>query len=249
MTHFTGRAARGFAIAFSALLLLGSAPAVVLAHANLGQSAPSADQTLAGAPPNVSISFTETPDPSGTGLTVQDSVGGQVDLGNQVVSPADKQASVGLSPIGPGVYTVAWFSRSAEDGDDAKGFFAFAVGAPSAPPVASIQGTGGANPGQSRADELSVSLAALPAEGPHTFEVAVASSGQPVVDAQRVSLRLSSSTTNLGTSVVMASPQGDGRYLATTWLPGLPGSWQADVIVRRAGLDDSVANFSIQVGS
>jgi len=243
------RVARSLAIGCGVAVLFGTATLDVLAHANVGQSAPAADQTLAGGPDRVRLSFTETPDPAGTGLAVLDGGGAQVDLGDQVVSAADSQASVGLGPLGPGVYTVAWGSRSAVDGDDAKGFFAFAVGTPAAAPVLSIQGPGGANPGRATADDLAITLGALPGAGPHTFEADLATGGRPLADAQRVTLRLSSQNMDLGTSVVPAVSQGDGRYLATTWLPSLAGAWQAEVVVRRAGLDDSSATFTMQIGS
>ena len=246
---YLARAARALAIGCGVAVLFGTAAPDVLAHANVGQSVPAADQTLAGGPDRVRLSFSETPDPAGTGLMVGDANGVQVDMGDQVVSPADKQASVGLNPLAPGVYTVAWHSLSADDGHDAKGFFAFAVGVPQAAPIATIQGPGGTNPGLAAADDLAVRLGAVPASGPHVFEVAIANNGLPLIDAQRVSLRLSGQTMDLGTSVVLANSQGDGRYLATTWLPSLAGAWQAEVIVRRAGLDDSSAMFNLRVGS
>src|SRR5436190_802840 len=110
-----GRFARRLVAGCGVALLLGASPLQVLAHANLGTSSPAADQTLAAGPDRVRVAFTEMPDPAGTGLSVGDANGVQVDLGDQVVSSADKQASVGLSPLGAGVYTVAWYSRSAED--------------------------------------------------------------------------------------------------------------------------------------
>ena len=244
-----GRAARALAFALGASAAVAASPLVVFAHANLSQSQPAADQTLAGGPDRVWLSFTEALDPAGTGLVVLDGGGAEVDLGDQVVSAADKQASVGLAALGPGVYTVAWGSRSAADGHDAKGFFAFAVGAPAAAPILAIQGPGGANPGQAQLGDLNVTLGAAPSAAPHVLQVGLVSGSQPIVDAQRVSIRLTSQAMDLGTGVVLAAPQGDGRYLATSWLPSLPGLWQAEVIVRRAGLDDVSAVFNIQTGA
>lgn len=239
------RLATALAIGCALGFLLGAVPLGVLAHANLDQSRPTADQALAGPPDEVWMSFTEAADGAGTGLAVLDGSGTRVDLGNAALSPDGRQATVGLGPLGPGVYTVAWHSHSADDGDDAKGFFAFAVGAPTAPPIMHLQGPLGANPGRAEAGGLAISLAARPGAGPRTLVVALAAGGQPVVDAQRVWLRLSSARLDLGTGVVEAAPQADGRYLATTWLPSLPGNWQAEVRVRRAGFDDVAATLEL----
>jgi copper resistance protein C len=241
------RAPRALAVAGGLLLLAVATASSAAAHANLRAADPPADQTLATGPDRIRLTFTERPDPAGTGLTVLDGAGARVDLGNVAVSSAESSATVGLNALGPGVYTVAWTSRSLDDGDDAKGFFSFGVGAPVAAPIASIQGPGGANPGLATVDDLTISLSTPATVGQRALEVAVQSGGQPLVDAQRVQIRLSSPALDLGVATLAAAPQGDGRYVASTWLPTLPGSWQADVQVRREGRDDVLATFTLQL--
>ncbi len=115
-------------IALLALGLIGAGQA--LAHAQLARSEPVANAVLPRSPGEVRAWFTERLEPRFSQLTVQNAQNERVDLGNSRVAPTDPyQMTVGLPPDLPeGVYTVAWKTLSTEDGHEAHGLFAFAVG-------------------------------------------------------------------------------------------------------------------------
>src|SRR5439155_9544764 len=86
--------------------------------------------------------------------------------------------------------------------------------------------------------------------GDNTFDVLVKNkAGQPVSDAERVSLRITMLDMDMGEAEAITAPRGDGHYAVSgPYLP-MSGNWQTRVIVRRAGLDDVDAAFKLQMGS
>jgi methionine-rich copper-binding protein CopC len=98
---------------------------VVQAHARLLWSDPVADSVVSPAPDHLTLGFSENL-ARGTSITVTDADGNDVTAGG-IARSAD-QATVMLGAIGPGLYTVAWTSVSADDGHEATGSFQFTVG-------------------------------------------------------------------------------------------------------------------------
>src|SRR5205823_916102 len=86
--------------------------------------------------------------------------------------------------------------------------------------------------------------------GDNTFDVLVKNkAGQPVGDAERVTLRITMLDMDMGEAEAITTPRGDGHYVVSgPYLP-MSGNWQTRVIVRRAGLDDVDAAFKLQMGS
>lgn len=124
------RAGALLALALCALLCLVAAEAQ--AHALLSSSSPAANATLAKAPQQILLNFTEPPDPKLSLVEVVDSSGRVVPGVSpvQAVPGKPQQLRVALSRELPtGVYTVNWRSVSATDGHVADGAFAFGVGA------------------------------------------------------------------------------------------------------------------------
>ena len=126
----------GAAVGMSLAMLLGFvAPAA--GHALLVSSDPAAGASLATAPPEVTLTFTEEPDPALSTVKVLATDGTSVGAGPVSAVPGKpKELRVALGKLQPGVYTVSWRTVSSVDGHLASGSFAFGVGvaAPSAAP-------------------------------------------------------------------------------------------------------------------
>ncbi|HEX5452123.1 MAG TPA: copper resistance protein CopC [Candidatus Limnocylindrales bacterium] len=115
------------------LALAVAHPGMVAAHALLRSSSPTANSSLAGPPQEVSLTFTEPPDPRLSTVEVLDS-SGKVQAGNVGTAktapgqPATLQLD--LPDLPNGVYTITWRTVSSVDGHLAAGSFAFSVGVP-----------------------------------------------------------------------------------------------------------------------
>lgn len=115
----------------SIALLAWQIPAwVASAHANLDRSDPADGQQLNTAPSRVSLTFTETPDPELSSVTVLDAGGNEVQAGPAQPTPGDPKTLVVPLPqdLPDGVYTVSWRVVSEEDGHTTAGALAFGVG-------------------------------------------------------------------------------------------------------------------------
>lgn len=96
---------------------------------------------------------------------------------------------------------------------------------------------------------LTLALASLQ-PGANTFDVVIRDThGNPVSDAQRVTLRIAMLDMDMGEAEVVAEPRGAGHYLASGPYLAMSGRWQVRVIVRRAGLEDVEATFVLEIGS
>lgn len=121
---------RRFALAF----LIAAAASIGLgltadAHALLRSSVPADGQTLDRAPAQVSITFTERPDPRLSIVHVYNAGGQKLERGRAQPASADPNTLlVALPSLPNGVYTVGWTTVSAVDGHVASGAFAFGVG-------------------------------------------------------------------------------------------------------------------------
>jgi methionine-rich copper-binding protein CopC len=119
------------------LCLLVLAPGSVLGHAELDTVTPT-DKSTVPAPSQIVMTFTENLDASGSNIRLVDSSGAVVAQGGTVDSANAKQMTLALSNLAPGGYTIRWTSKSAVDGDIARGTTTFtATAATPAPPSAS----------------------------------------------------------------------------------------------------------------
>ena len=110
------------------LLSLLSAPLAVTAaraHAALDHASPATGSTIASAPHEVTLSFTDELESAFSSVTVTDAGGARVDQGNPQVSGSTM--SVALKAIGPGAYHVHWRVLSV-DSHKTEGNFTFTVG-------------------------------------------------------------------------------------------------------------------------
>jgi copper transport protein len=141
---------RAVLVALCAIAALSLGGSVALAHANYVRSNPSADARLARSPSEIRVTFSETPDARGSDIAVLDTSGGRRDAAD-VRSVGDEANTlvVSVPTLPEGGYLVTWTVRSAVDGHETKGAFAFAIGnaplpsipdiGPSAPPPAPLE--------------------------------------------------------------------------------------------------------------
>jgi len=103
----------------------------VSAHANLVEAEPGIGATVAKAPTSLRLTFSETPEPRYSDVTVFDAAKGRFDRGD--LHPASNMPDTLLvdlkDGLPDGVYTVIWKTVSAVDGHNTGGSFAFVVGA------------------------------------------------------------------------------------------------------------------------
>jgi copper transport protein len=115
------------ALMAGALIVLGASGAD--AHALVKASDPRDGAILDRAPPQVTITFTERPDPALSIIHVLDAQGNEVQQGSAaVVGGQPLELRVAVKPVGKGVYTVTWRAVSKVDGHVTAGSFSFGVG-------------------------------------------------------------------------------------------------------------------------
>jgi methionine-rich copper-binding protein CopC len=107
------------------LALLGTAAA--RAHAFLDHASPLVGSTVATAPHEVSLWFTQNIEAAFSAVEVSDAKGARVDQGKAQIS--GNAMRVGLKPLAPGTYRVRWHVLSV-DTHKTDGNFTFRVGAP-----------------------------------------------------------------------------------------------------------------------
>jgi methionine-rich copper-binding protein CopC len=110
-------------IVTSALICLASTAAQ--AHAFLDHATPLVGSTVATAPHELSLSFTQNLEPSFSSVEVTGPDGARVDAGKPQIS--GNTMRVGLKAAGPGTYHVHWHALSV-DTHTTQGSFTFHVG-------------------------------------------------------------------------------------------------------------------------
>ena len=112
-------------IAFATAAFISGA---ALAHAFLDHALPAVGATVAQAPSEVIIWFTQALEPAFAGCAVTNAAGQRVDTGQVMSDPKNPQElHVPLKPLGPGEYKVSWHVVSV-DTHRTTGDFSFTVG-------------------------------------------------------------------------------------------------------------------------
>jgi copper resistance protein C len=111
-------------LAFYAAAVFGL-PATASAHAFLDHATPLVGSTVATAPREVSLSFTQELEPAFSTVQVTDANGARVDQGKPLIG--GNTMRIGLKSIGPGTYRVRWRALSV-DTHTTEGSFSFHVG-------------------------------------------------------------------------------------------------------------------------
>jgi copper resistance protein C len=113
-------------IAFALCAALPITPA--LAHAHLDHAAPAAGSTVAPAPKEVVIWFTEALEPKFSSIEVRDAKGASVADGKATLDPGNTaELRLPLKALTPGTYKVIWRVLSV-DTHRTQGDFTFSVG-------------------------------------------------------------------------------------------------------------------------
>jgi hypothetical protein len=108
--------------------LLLAAPAAAFAHAHLDHASPAVGNTVASAPKEVVLWFTESLEPAFSTADVRDAQGKPVQAGKARVDKANPaQMRVPLTALKPGTYRVFWRVLSV-DTHRTQGDFSFRVG-------------------------------------------------------------------------------------------------------------------------
>ena len=116
----------GAGLALALLLLL---PTAAEAHALVVSSDPPAGASLIRVPSVVTVTFSEAPEPNRSYIRVFNSSNDLVSRGAARSVPSNRpQLTVQLEPLLNGVYTVRWYTVSADDGHASSGSFTFGVG-------------------------------------------------------------------------------------------------------------------------
>jgi copper transport protein len=125
--------------AFCVIAALALSGGVAMAHANYVKSNPASDARLARSPSEVRISFSEPPDPRGSDIAVLDATGARKDKAD-VANATDEGNTIRVSvPALPdGGYLVSWKARSAVDGHETQGAFAFVIGSGPLPAIPDV---------------------------------------------------------------------------------------------------------------
>jgi copper resistance protein C len=109
----------------SAIVLATLASSAAFAHAFLDHAEPRVGSTVASAPRELVLVYSQKLEPAFSSVEVSDSKGARVDLGKPTISESTMQ--VGLKPLPPGTYKVRWRVLSV-DTHTSQGSFTFHVG-------------------------------------------------------------------------------------------------------------------------
>jgi methionine-rich copper-binding protein CopC len=107
------------------LLLVALGGGAAQAHAFLDHASPLVGSTVAAAPHEVALSFTQNLEPAFSSVEVTDASGARVDAGKASIS--GNTMRIGVKALGPGSYRVRWRALSV-DTHTTEGSFTFHVG-------------------------------------------------------------------------------------------------------------------------
>jgi copper resistance protein C len=113
--------------AIVSLLCLALGTSAALAHAHLDHASPAVDSTVATAPQDVTLWFTQNLEPAFSTVDVTGDSGAQVNQGKAEIN--GNTMRVGLRALPPGTYKVHWHAVSV-DTHTTEGTFSFQVGGP-----------------------------------------------------------------------------------------------------------------------
>lgn len=123
----------------STAALLAALPAVAAAHAELESSTPEAGENLDTAPTQVTLTFDDELNPSGSSFTVTDADGHEVGSGEVDLTVANRNVLSGdVTITDPGVYTVE-YTVVGDDGHAVSGTISFGYNADQAIPEATAE--------------------------------------------------------------------------------------------------------------
>jgi copper transport protein len=97
-----------------------------------------------------------------------------------------------------------------------------------------------------QAEDVQAIVRVAPGEpGLNTFDITLTQESGTAAEVQRVTLRFTHLQMDMGTTDQRLEPTADGRYQALSGALSMPGNWDVQVIVRRAGLEDVHGRFQL----
>jgi copper resistance protein C len=109
------------------VLALLITPVAANAHAMLNHASPAVGSTVAAAPKELTLSFTEKLEPKFSSIEVQNDKGAAMQAGKASLGGSPTELRVALKPLPPGTYKVIWRVLSV-DTHRTNGSFTFRVG-------------------------------------------------------------------------------------------------------------------------
>jgi copper transport protein len=99
------------------------------------------------------------------------------------------------------------------------------------------------------AEDLRATLQVQPGiSGPNRFDVLLTDrAGRPITDAEKIALRFTMQTMDMGETELTAIHRGEGHYVAQGGALVMDGPWQIEAVVRRPGRDDVRPVFAVDV--
>ncbi|CAN5156170.1 hypothetical protein BH18THE2_BH18THE2_18860 [soil metagenome] len=221
-------------------------------HANPISYSPSANSVITGGqdeplPDNVSILFSERPEPKVSYIHVTNSKNERVDNNDfKIIGQNDREASVTLdkNKILDGVYSVSWLVLSRDDGHISKGSYVFRVQSSqeqqSQQMGASAQRANINNNSlveQATVDDVNITLKVTPFYvGENSFNVTFTEkSGEFSSNINNVILAFTNPQAGLGPIVATLNKTGEGKFAAQGSYLSQLGNWEIRITAQRSG--------------
>ena len=221
-------------------------------HANPVSYSPSANSVITSGqdgslPDDVTILFSERPEPKVSYIHVTNSKNERVDNNDfEITGQNDREASVTLAKnkILDGVYSVSWLVLSLDDGHISKGSYVFRVQSPqeqqSQQIGASTQQADISNNSfveQANVDDVNLTLKVTPFYvGENSFNVTFTEkSGEFSSNINNVVLAFTNQQAGLGPIVATLNKTGEGRFAAQGSYLSQIGNWEIKVTAQRSG--------------
>ena len=221
-------------------------------HANPVSYLPSANSVINSGqdeslPDNVSILFSERPEPKVSYIHVTNSKNERVDNNDfKIIGQNDREASVTLdkNKIIDGVYSVSWLVLSRDDGHISKGSYVFRVQSPqeqqSQQMGASAQRANIKNNSlveQATVDNVNITLKVTPFYlGENSFNVTFTEKyGEFSSNINNVILAFTNPQAGLGPIVATLNKTGEGKFAAQGSYLSQLGNWEIRITAQRSG--------------
>ena len=220
-------------------------------HANPVSYSPSANSVINSGqdeslPDNVSILFSERPEPKVSYIHVTNSKNERVDNNDfKIIGQNDREASVTLdkNKIIDGVYSVSWLVLSRDDGHISKGSYVFRVQSPqeqqSQQMGASAQRANIKNNSlveQATVDNVNITLKVTPFYlGENSFNVTFTEkSGEFSSNINNVILAFTNPQAGLGPIVATLNKTGEGKFASQGSYLSQLGNWEIRITAQRS---------------
>ena len=193
-------------------------------------------------PDQVTIAFTENPEPRASNIKIMNSKNERIDNNDLKAFDSNKSLSVTLdsSKLIPGVYTVNWLVLSKDDGHITKGSYVFSVEDNSSnTQLPSEQNISNMSSGYSTnittADNVVLNFDITPFKvGSNTFDLHIYyGNGTAIENIRNVFLEFDNPDKNLGPIVGTMKKVGAGNYSSTGNYLSQEGKWEIKITVQR----------------